>query len=116
MKARQKKNGTAKRKEKNMAINLLPLGSLVLLDGGIQKLVIVGRGAVYSDPQTGVETYSDYIGIIYPTGLDPETTIFFNHDNIDKVVFEGFKDEEEDRFLEIYQDWESDLTIQKKEI
>ena len=31
---------------------LLPLGSVVLLEEGLQKLVIVGRGAVYTDQQS----------------------------------------------------------------
>lgn len=38
---------------------------------------------------------------------------FFNHENIDKVVFEGFKDEEEERFMEVYKEWESKLEVKK---
>lgn len=84
---------------------LLPLGSIVLLEEGLQKLVIVGRGAVYEDQETGQDTFADYMAVLYPSGMNPETTIFFQHDNIDKVVFEGYSDEEEDRFLEIYATW-----------
>lgn len=51
---------------------------------------------------------------LYPTGLNPETTIFFNHENIDKVVFKGYSDEEEERFLEIYQEWKNDLDSSAK--
>lgn len=32
---------------------LLPLGSIVLLEEGLQKLVVVGRGVVYTDQVTG---------------------------------------------------------------
>lgn len=85
---------------------LLPLGSIVLLEEGLQKLVVVGRGAVYEDQETGEDTFADYMGVLYPTGMNPETTIFFQHDNIDKVVFTGYSDEEEDRFLEIYKVWQ----------
>ena len=84
---------------------LLPLGSIVLLEEGLQKLVIVGRGAIYEDQETGQDTFADYMAVLYPSGMNPETTIFFQHDNIDKVVFEGYSDEEEDRFLEIYATW-----------
>lgn len=92
---------------------LLPLGSVVLLEEGLQKLVVVGRGAVYTDQVTERDTFADYMGVLYPAGLNPETTIFFNHENIDKVVFEGYSDEEETRFLEIYGKWQDDL---KKEM
>ena len=46
------------------------------------------------------------MAVLYPSGMNPETTIFFQHDNIDKVVFTGYSDEEEDRFLEIYEAWQ----------
>lgn len=88
---------------------LLPLGSVVLLEEGLQKLVIVGRGAVYTDQQSKKDTFADYMAVLYPSGLNPETTIFFDHKNIDKVVFEGYSDEEEVRFLEIYSKWETDV-------
>ncbi|PTO40086.1 hypothetical protein C6P52_02320 [Enterococcus mundtii] len=88
---------------------LLPLGSVVLLEEGLQKLVIVGRGAIYTDQQTEKDTFADYMAVLYLSGLNPETTIFFDHENIDKVVFEGYSDEEEVRFLDIYSKWESDV-------
>lgn len=93
----------------NEGKKLLPLGSVVLLEEGLQKLVIVGRGAVYTDQQSKKDTFADYMAVLYPSGLNPETTIFFDHKNIDKVVFEGYSDEEEVRFLEIYSKWETDL-------
>jgi len=46
--------------------------------------------------------------------LDPTNVFYFNEENIDKVVFEGFKDEEE-RNRKIYSDWkeESKANIKK---
>ncbi|EGP5066298.1 DUF4176 domain-containing protein, partial [Enterococcus faecium] len=35
-------------------------------------------------------------------------------ENIDKVVFKGYSDEEEERFLEIYQEWKNDLDSSAK--
>ncbi|MCS5464791.1 DUF4176 domain-containing protein [Enterococcus lactis] len=93
---------------------LLPLGSIVLLEEGLQKLVVVGRGVVYTDQVTGKDTFADYMAALYPTGLNPETTIFFNHENIDKVIFKGYSDEEEERFLEIYQEWKTTLILLQK--
>ncbi|USS90290.1 DUF4176 domain-containing protein [Fructilactobacillus carniphilus] len=87
---------------------LLPLGSIVILKEGLQKLMIVGRGAVYGDSETGEEKFADYMAVIYPSGIDPETTIFFNQSDIDKVIFKGFSDEEEIRFLDIYAKWKQE--------
>lgn len=48
--------------------------------------MIVGRGAVMEDPDTGEEVYFDYMGCAYPEGIDPENAIFFNEDNIDDIL------------------------------
>lgn len=37
---------------------LLPLGSIVLLEEGMQKLVIVGRGAIYEDQNTHEDVFA----------------------------------------------------------
>lgn len=57
---------------------VLPLGSVVVLKEGIQKLLIVGRGVIYNDTESNSERFADYVGVLYPTGLDPEATVFFN--------------------------------------
>ncbi|EPI09176.1 DUF4176 domain-containing protein [Enterococcus faecalis] len=93
---------------------LLPIGSIVLLEEGLQKLMVVGRGTIYTDQQTGKDTFADYMAVLYPTGLNPETTIFFNHENIDRVIFTGYSDEEEIRFLEVYQEWKEELDKAKQ--
>lgn len=95
---------------------LLPLGSIVYLQEGTQKLVIVGRGVIFDDSDTGKQAFADYMGVLYPQGLQTDSTIFFHHENIDKIIFEGYRDEEESRFLEIYHNWESELAIPRKEI
>lgn len=38
----------------------------------------------------------------------------FKSRGIDKFVFRGCEDEGEERYLEVYQDWEKDLDIPKK--
>lgn len=89
----------------------LPLGSIIYLDEATAKLMIVGRGPIFESD--GDNVYSDYVGVIYPEGINPEDAIFFNHENIEKIVFEGYKDEEEERFMEVYKDWESELKVKK---
>lgn len=95
---------------------LLPLGSVVYLEEGTQKLIVVGRGAIFDDPDTDSQVFADYMGVLYPQGLQTNSTFFFQHENIDKVIFEGYRDEEESRFLEIYHEWESKSAIPRKKI
>jgi len=47
---------------KGKAKELLPLGSIVYLKEGTQKLVIVGRGVLFDDPDTGEQVFADYMG------------------------------------------------------
>lgn len=94
-----------------MTNELLPLGSIIYLEEATTKLMIVGRGPIFESD--GENVYSDYVGIIYPEGINPDDAIFFNHENIEKVVFEGYKDEEEERFMEVYKSWESELEVKK---
>lgn len=100
----------------NKSKELLPLGSVVYLEEGTQKLVIVGRGVIFDDPDTGEQVFADYMGVLYPQGLQTESTLFFQHENIDRVVFEGYSDEEEARFMEVYHDWEANLDVPRKRI
>ena len=103
-------------KNKNNNKELLPLGSIVYLQEGTQKLMIIGRGVIFDDEETGEKAFADYMGVLYPMGFQTESTLFFQHENIDKVVFVGYSDEEEGRFLEVYEKWTKTLTIPKKEI
>ncbi|CYV21905.1 DUF4176 domain-containing protein [Streptococcus suis] len=100
----------------NKSKELLPLGSVVYLEEGTQKLVIVGRGIIFNDPDSGEQALADYMGVLYPSGFQTDSTLFFQHENVDKVVFKGYSDDEESRFMEIYGQWESDLQIPRKQV
>ena len=93
------------RKDEKME-KILPIGSIVYLNEATQKIMIVNRG-----PQIEIEKEMklfDYSGCPYPLGLMPEGLLYFNHENIDRVVFEGFSDEEEERHNELYTKWLAD--------
>lgn len=49
---------------------LLPVGSIVYLVDGNQKLVILNRASIVD--QSGQEVYFDYLGGIFPEGLNME--------------------------------------------
>ena len=99
-----------------MSKELLPLGTVVYLKEGTEKIMIVGRGIVFIDQDTNDEVYTNYMGCLYPSGINPENTIFFNKENIDRVIFEGLVDEDEERFLELYDTWEEQLETPRKVI
>lgn len=99
-----------------MSQELLPLGTVVYLQEGTEKVMVVGRGVVYHDEAENTDVFVDYMGCLYPIGVNPTNTIFFNQENIDRVIFEGLKDEEEERFLQVYDEWQKKITVPKKQI
>ena len=52
---------------KKETVDYLPLGSVVILKGGVQKVVVIARGLL--SVATGKEGYFDYGGCLYPQGL-----------------------------------------------
>ena len=78
--------------------DLLPIGSIVLLKEGEKRLMI--DGIMQSDVSRKHKEY-DYVGILYPEGhIGDEFQYLFNHEDIDKIVFRGYEDEERMQFLE----------------
>lgn len=73
-------------------LKYLPLGSVVLLKGATQKLLIIGRGLQVNNAETGKNFFFDYGGVPYPQGLTGDQAMYFNIDMIDKVFHEGFSD------------------------
>ncbi|WP_018932444.1 DUF4176 domain-containing protein [Gracilibacillus lacisalsi] len=82
---------------------MLPIGSIVYLNEGTSKLMVLNRGPIIEIE--GENQMFDYSGCLYPQGLVPDNVFYFNHENIDQVVFEGFQDEEEERFQKLFNDW-----------
>lgn len=75
--------------------SLLPIGSVVLLEGGERRLMICGR--VQTDVATNV-TY-DYSGCLFPEGIINSKELYmFNNENIKRVFFLGLQDTEEFMF------------------
>lgn len=81
-------------REKKMEHSFLPLGSVVLLQGGTRKVMIITRGMNVN--RNGSIFFFDYGGVIYPEGLTGEQMVYFNEDGIIKVYFHGFADSGDD--------------------
>ncbi|MBS7576316.1 MULTISPECIES: DUF4176 domain-containing protein [unclassified Enterococcus] len=45
------------------------------------------------------------VSFIYPEGLDPEQVYYFNDNDIDEVIFKGYIDDDEKRFIELFTQW-----------
>ncbi len=78
-------------------VNFLPLGSVVLLSGGIRKVMVIARGIRAKEGDDAV--FYDYAGVIYPNGLTTDQVAYFNHDAIEKVYHEGFRDAEDENMV-----------------
>ena len=76
----------------------LPIGTVVLLKGGKKRAMITGFCSVAQENQ---EKIYDYSGCVYPEGyLSSNQVCLFDHDQIEKIFFEGFVDDEEVQFKE----------------
>ena len=75
----------------------LPLGSIVVIQGSVKKIMIIARGLKV---RIGDHfEFFDYGGCLYPEGLMGEQVMYFQHENIQKVVFEGYADEDNEIML-----------------
>ena len=75
-----------------------PIGTVVLLKGGKKRAMITGFCSVAQENQDKIY---DYSGCVYPEGyLSSNQVCLFDHDQIEKIFFVGFEDEEEKSFKE----------------
>ncbi|MDR2108399.1 MAG: DUF4176 domain-containing protein, partial [Coriobacteriales bacterium] len=77
------------------APNFVSLGSICTVQGSEKKLMVVARGLVVRQDD-GKQRYYDYGACLYPEGLIGEVMLYFNHDSIAEVVFQGFIDQSEE--------------------
>src|SRR4051812_30413407 len=84
--------------EKGAKRDLLPLGSVVILKGSVKKLVIVSRGSIVES------AFFEYGAFLYPEGMIDTNIAYFNHDDVLKVVHEGYSDQDNELVLEILND------------
>ena len=78
--------------------NYLPIGSVVQLQNGDTKVMILNQFSIYNN--RGTIGYFDYSACLYPSGNTDNQVYFFNHENIDKIWFEGYIDEAEEQLQE----------------
>ena len=80
-----------------MIDNLLPIGSVVKVNGSEKRLMVFGVKQKTGEDE---ERVYDYVGVTYPEGnLGKEYHILFDEADIEEVVFRGFEDQERSFFL-----------------
>lgn len=76
---------------------MLPIGSVVLLKNAIKKAMIIGYKQISANQP---DVIHDYIGVIYPIGsLGNSTQFLFDHNDIQDIVFTGYKNSEYDDLI-----------------
>ena len=70
----------------------LPIGSVVLLKNAKKRIMITGLIATSIEKEA--KTF-DYMGCLYPEGvIKSNESLLFNHDQIDKIYYIGYNDDE----------------------
>lgn len=74
----------------------LPIGTVCLLKGAKKRVMITGFCTIADKNKN--EIY-DYNGCLYPEGIiTGDKTCVFNHDQIDKIYYVGYSDNEDKEF------------------
>ena len=94
--------------------DLLPIGTVVRLHNGTIDVMIIGRFPLYN--QEGTIGYFDYVACLYPTGAANEELLYFNHENIENVIFEGYHSEKEDELQELFKTQKDSIKYPKLKV
>ena len=84
---------------------LYPIGTVVLLKGANKRIMI--NGFLTIDGNDPNKVY-DYNGVMYPEGcISSDQTLLFDHEQIDKVYWIGYSDQENVEFMQrLNEAWE----------
>lgn len=81
-----------------MKNEILPIGSVVLLKNGKKKVMVTGYYIMTNDDNGKIY---DYCGCLYPEGLiDSDKVLLFNHENINKIYYIGYINDELINFVD----------------
>lgn len=82
---------------------LLPVGSIVLLEGATKKTVIMG---ILQKNEEQPDTVYDYLGVPYPEGyMGAGSSYLFQHEHIAEIIAQGYEDEDRKDMMQIVSKW-----------
>lgn len=61
-------------------------------------MLLIGRALLVENE--GAREYYDYSFCLYPEGMLGDAVIYSNHENVDRIHFRGFEDEENAQVLD----------------
>ncbi len=77
----------------------IPLGSVVLLNGGTKKALVISRAISVRNKDKMF--FFDYGAVTYPEGLTGNSMLYFNHADIAKILFKGCHDVEDEHMVDM---------------
>ena len=81
----------------NIGEKYLPVGTVVMLKGAKKRLMITGFAIM--DGEKKNNKIFDYCGCLYPEGVvNTSQNAVFDHEQIERVDYYGFRDQEEIEF------------------
>lgn len=84
---------------------LLPVGSVVLLKGSEQKVMIIGVCQIVRGKEEDLAGMYDYSAVLHPYGyIDSDNIFLFNQEDIASICSVGYMDEELFQTYEIFED------------
>lgn len=92
----------------------LPLGSIVIIDGGVKKLMVTAR-AVAAQYDGSMKNF-DYGACLYPEGIVGDSLLYFNHEDIMKVVSKGYQDEDDALMQDNLKKWAAENGYERADI
>ncbi|MCM1172605.1 MAG: DUF4176 domain-containing protein [Clostridium sp.] len=93
-------------------LDFLPLGSLVVAKGGARrKMIVIARGLALK--LDGVLKFFDYGGCFYPDGMFGTRILYFNREDIEEVLHEGYSDEDDKRQIDEINKWLAEHNMER---
>lgn len=97
--------------------DLLPIGSVVLLQGAPRKVIIMGILQNRIEDGKEEDTFHDYLGVFFPEGYMGEGSAFvFDREVITDVIFRGYDNPERSSMMnmleEVYRQQAGDENVQ----
>lgn len=84
-------------------VEFLPLGSIVKIRGSIRKAMVIGRGLMTVVGDRAL--FFDYGGVLYPEGILGDQVLYFNHQDVEEVIFKGYENEENTELVKNLNQW-----------
>lgn len=94
-------------------VDFLPLGTVLYVKGGFEKVMIISRGLLVKVGDK--ECYFDYGACRYPQGMVQDQVLYFNREDIAKIVFKGYEDDDSKALNEGINHWLEKLDIKRED-